>query len=73
MSVYMKDLLERVVWTFLTAAGGVAVAAGPAHWMEVGVWQGAAIAGLAAAGSLVKGILARGVGNRDSASTVSGV
>ncbi len=73
MSVYMKDLIERVVWTFLMAAAGVAVAAGPANWMDVGVWKGAAIAGLAAAGSLLKGVLARHVGNRDSASTVSGV
>lgn len=70
---YLLDLGERVLWTFLAAAGGIAVAAGPAHWMDVSVWKGAAMAGLVAVGTLLKGLAARYVGNRNSASTVRGV
>jgi hypothetical protein len=70
---YVRDLAERVLWTFLMAAGGVAVAAGPANWVDVSMWKTAAIAGLAAAGSLLKGLVARYVRNPDSASTAKGV
>lgn len=70
---YALDLAERVVWTFLAAAGGIAVAAGPAHWMEVSMWKGAAVAGLVAVGTLLKGLAARYVGLRNSASTARGV
>lgn len=66
---YLIDLTERVGWTFVTAAGAIAVAAGPAHWMELSMWKGAAAAGLAAAGALLKGLVARYIGNRNSAST----
>lgn len=70
---YAKDLAERVVWTFLVAAGGVAVAAGPADMLNASFWQTVATAGVVAVGTLVKGVLARFVGEKNSASTVSGV
>lgn len=70
---YAKDLLERVVWTFLVAVGSFAVVAGPAGWLELSTWQAAATAGAAAVGTLVKGLLARYVGSHNSASTARGV
>jgi hypothetical protein len=70
---YAIDLAERVIWTFLTAAGGVALAAGPASMFSASFWQTVGVAGIAATGSLVKGVLARVVGNKNSASTASGV
>ncbi|MGY0062864.1 hypothetical protein ACWY4P_41065 [Streptomyces sp. LZ34] len=70
---YAKDLSERVIWTFLTASGGVALAAGPADMLNVSFWQGVGTAGIAAAGSLLKGLVARVVGDKNSASTAPGV
>lgn len=70
---YVRDLLERVVWTFLVAAGGVALAAGPGGMFDLSFWEGAGTAGLAAVGSLLKGLVARVVGTKNSASTVPGV
>lgn len=70
---YAKDLIERVIWTFLAAAGGVAVAAGPADMLNASFWQTVGTAGVVAVGTLVKGILARFVGDKNSASTASGV
>ncbi|MDX3230650.1 hypothetical protein [Streptomyces sp. ME19-01-6] len=70
---YAKDLAERVVWTFLTASAGVAVAAGPADMFRVSFWQGVGTAGIAAAGSLLKGVVARVIGDKNSASTAPGV
>jgi hypothetical protein len=70
---YAIDLGERVVWTFLTAAGGVALAAGPASMFSASFWQTVGVAGIAAAGSLVKGVLARVVGAKNSASTAASV
>lgn len=70
---YAKDLGERVLWTFLVASGGVALAAGPADMFSASFWQTVGTAGLAAVGSLVKGVVARFVGDKNSASTVSGV
>jgi hypothetical protein len=72
-ATYAKDLAERVVWTFLVAVGAFAVAAGPAGWLDVSTWQAAGAAGIAAVGTLVKGLLARYVGTRNSASTARGV
>lgn len=70
---YAKDLAERVIWTFLVAAGGVALAAGPGDMMNVSFWETVGTAGIAAVGSLVKGLFARVVGDKNSASTASGV
>lgn len=72
-STYAKDLAERVVWTFLVAAGGVALAAGPADMLNVSFWETVGTAGIAAVGSLAKGLFARVVGDKNSASTASGV
>jgi hypothetical protein len=70
---YARDLVERVLATFVVAFGAVAAAAGPADMFSASFWESAAVAGLAAAGSIVKGLVARVVGNRDSASTAPGV
>ncbi len=69
---YAKDLAERVVWTFLAAVGSFAVA-NPAGWLEVSTWQAAGLAGAAAVVTLLKGLGARYVGSRNSASTARGV
>jgi hypothetical protein len=70
---YSKDLAERVIWTFLVAAAGVALAAGPADMLNVSFWETVGTAGIAAVGSLLKGLFARVVGDKNSASTASGV
>jgi hypothetical protein len=72
-TTYAKDLGERVIWTFLVASGGVALAAGPASMFHASFWQTVGTAGIAAVGSLVKGVVARVVGDKNSASTASGV
>ncbi len=70
---YARDLAERVVWTFLIAAGGVALAAGPADMFRATFWETVATAGVAAVGSLLKGLAAKLMGDPNSASTVRGV
>lgn len=70
---YARDLAERVVWTFLVASGGVALAAGPGDMFDVSFWETVGTAGIAAVGSLIKGVLARVVGDKNSASTATGV
>jgi hypothetical protein len=70
---YAVALAERVIWTFLGASGAVALAGGPADMLHVSFWQGAGTAGLAAAVALVKGVIARVVGNKNSASTAASV
>ncbi|WP_406444613.1 hypothetical protein OHB14_36885 [Streptomyces sp. NBC_01613] len=70
---YAKDLAERVIWTFLLAAGSVALAAGPVDMLNLSFWKTVGLAGITAVGSLVKGVLARVIGDRNSASTASGV
>lgn len=70
---YTKDLGERVIWTFLVAGAGVALAAGPADMLSASFWETVGTAGIAAVGSLLKGLFARVVGDKNSASTASGV
>lgn len=70
---YARDLGERVIWTFLAAVAGVSLAAGPADMLHASFWQAAGTAGVAAVVTLVKGLAARFVGSRNSASTVKGV
>ncbi|MBQ1167429.1 hypothetical protein KBZ21_56450, partial [Streptomyces sp. A73] len=60
---------ERVLATFVVAAAGVALAAGPADMFSASFWQTMGAAGIAAAASHVKGLLAKGIGNTRSAST----
>lgn len=70
---YARDIAERVLATFVVSAAGVAVAAGPADMFHASFWQTVGAAGIAAAGSLVKGIVARAVGPKNSASLADGV
>ncbi|MFG3510259.1 hypothetical protein ACGF5F_32705 [Streptomyces sp. NPDC047821] len=70
---YAKDLAERIIWTFLGAAGAVALAAGPGDMFSASFWETVGAAGIAAAGSLLKGLFARAVGDKNSASTAAGV
>ncbi|MEU5976399.1 hypothetical protein [Streptomyces sp. NPDC047315] len=72
-SIYARDLAERVVWTFLTASAAVALAAGPADMLSASFWETVGAAGLAAAGSLLKGLVARVIGDKNSASSAPGV
>ncbi|MEU0659634.1 hypothetical protein [Streptomyces lavendulocolor] len=72
-STYAKDLVERIIATFVVAAAGVALAAGPGDMFSASFWETVGAAGIAAAGSLVKGLIARFVGAKNSASAVSGV
>ncbi|MGY0067730.1 hypothetical protein ACWZEH_13060 [Streptomyces sp. QTS137] len=70
---YAVDLIERVLWTFLGAASAVALAAGPADMLSASFWESVAVAGIAAVVTLVKGLLARVVGARNSASSAPSV
>ncbi|MFE1264396.1 hypothetical protein ACFW5X_28200 [Streptomyces albogriseolus] len=72
-ATYVRDLVERIVWTFLAAAGAVALAAGPGDMFSASFWETVGAAGIAAVGSLVKGLVARFVGQRNSASTAPSV
>lgn len=65
---YARDLTERVLATFVVAAAGVALAAGPADMFRASFWESVAAGGLAAAGSLLKGLAARVFGDKNSAS-----
>lgn len=70
---YGRDLAERVVWTFILAAGSVMMAAGPLDMFNASLWETVGAAGVAAVGSLLKGLLARTIGDKNSASTASSV
>jgi hypothetical protein len=72
-ATYARDLAERVVWTFLAASAAVAIAAGPADVLHANFWQTVGTAGVAAVVSLVKGLAARLVGVKNSASSVADV
>ena len=70
---YGRDLAERVIWTFLGGTAAVVTAAGPGDMFHASFWQAAGVGGLAAVVSLVKGLGARWISVRNSASTASGV
>lgn len=72
-AAYGKDLAERTIATFVVAASGVGIAAGPADMFHASFWQTMGAAGIAAAGSLLKGMLARAFGTKNSASLARGV
>ncbi|MEU4502671.1 hypothetical protein [Streptomyces sp. NPDC024089] len=67
---YARDLAERVLATFLQAFVGGLVLTAP---LDLAMWQAAAVAGVAAAGSLLKGLLARWRDVTNSASLAKGV
>lgn len=74
---YARDLVERVVWTFLQALVGALITGGVldgvAGVADITGWQAAGLAGVAAVISLIKGLAAKFVGRSDSASTAPGV
>lgn len=70
---YARDLFERVLATFVVTAAGLLIAAGPADMLSASFWEGVGAAGLAAVGSLVKGLVAKVVGDKNSASAAPGV
>jgi hypothetical protein len=70
---YARDLAERTVATFVVAASGVGIAAGPADMFHASFWQTMGAAGITAAGTLLKGMLARAFGSKNSASLAKGV
>ncbi|WP_328620732.1 hypothetical protein [Streptomyces sp. NBC_00354] len=72
-ATYAKDLAERTIWTAATAVGGLLVASGPADMLHLSFWKSAGVAGIIAAGTLVKGLAARLIGDPNSASTAKGV
>lgn len=65
---YALDLAERTLATAVVAAGGVAIAAGPADMFHASFWATMATAGIAAAGTLLKGVAAKVCGSKNSAS-----
>lgn len=69
-ATYARDLAERVVATFLQAFVGGLVLTSP---LDIGMWQTAAVAGVAAAASLLKGLVARWRDVTNSASLARGV
>lgn len=70
MSPYVKDLLERIVRTFLVVFLGAALAAAPDGGISLEAVQAAALAGVAAVGTLILGILSKPIGNTESAGIV---
>lgn len=69
-ATYARDLAERVLSTFLQAFVGALVISTP---LDVSMWQTAAMAGVAAGMSLLKGLVARVRDVSNSASLARGV
>lgn len=69
-ATYARDLAERVLATFLQAFVGGLVLTSP---LDLGMWQAAAVGGVAAAASLLKGLVARWRDVTNSASLAKGV
>ncbi|MFF9568512.1 hypothetical protein [Streptomyces sp. NPDC014685] len=69
-ATYARDLAERIIATFLQAFVGALVVAQP---FDLAMWQSAAMAGVAASASLVKGLIARWRDVTNSASLAKGV
>jgi r1t holin len=63
--VWLRDMAERVLATFIMAAGGVLVVSGWDSWKEA-----LAAGGVAALGSLLKAVAGTQVGDPDSASVL---
>jgi methyl coenzyme M reductase beta subunit len=69
-TTYARDLAERVLATFAQAFLGAFVLTQP---LDLHMWQAAAVAGVASAASLVKGLVARWRDVTNSASLARGV
>lgn len=65
MSVFLKDLRERVVWTFVE---GFAASLVLTEMTDKSMWLAALGGGTAAVLALLKGVVAKHVGLEDSAS-----
>lgn len=75
-ATYIRDLVERVVVTFLQAFGAALVAGdwfNVAHLRDLSIVQAAGLAGIAAVLAVIKGVIAKAVSNRESASLAPGV
>lgn len=72
---FSRDLLERILATFGQAfiAQLIASGVGTTGIVDISIGQKAGIAGIAGVLALLKGILAKKVGNVDSASLSPGV
>lgn len=66
---FLRDLTERVLWTFLATVAALVSAAGPLDMLSLGFWKSVLIAGLTAVVTFLKGVAAKVIGNSDSAST----
>ena len=64
---FFSDISERVLATFAIGFLTTWLAADAINLTDLGLLKSAGLAGLAAAGSLIKGILASRVGDKDSA------
>jgi hypothetical protein len=67
---FSTDLAERVAWTFLQAFGATLVASGGLDMTgvtDMSIWQKAMLAGVAGVLALVKGLVAKQVGDKTSA------
>lgn len=65
MSLYTKDLVERATMTFIEAFAGSLAITG---FSDSSTWYAALGSGVAAVLALAKGLIAKGVGEPDSAS-----
>jgi hypothetical protein len=75
-ATYIRDLVERVIFTFLQAFGAALVAGNwfdVAHLRDLSIVQAAGLAGIAAVLAVIKGLVAKAVSNRESASLAPGV
>lgn len=75
-TTYLRDLVERILSTFVQAFLGGLVAGNwfdVAHIRDLSVVETAGVAGLIAVLSLIKGLVAKFVADRDSASLAPGV
>lgn len=73
---YVVDLAERIASTFVVAFLGTLVTGGwfdVAHIRDVSALQAAGLSAIAAVLSLAKGLVAKWVSDRDSASLAPGV
>ena len=68
MSQYVKDLAERVVVTWLEAFVAALTLSAAVSGLNIETLEAAALAGIAAVVALVKGLVAKPVGNTESAS-----
>lgn len=69
MGQYVKDLADRVFWTYVQSVAGLATAAG-FDVLSLSAWKVAAVASLPAGYTLVKGIIAGFVNDPNTATFI---